>query len=431
MKTFSFFLILKLVARAFFVQGQSTQSQKQEQHYLIKTQQVVQEMKTSLIEESNIFGRKYTYEIPHDRDTTLIIANTTSITIPMQSFSYMDGKLAEGEIKVSVRLFENVWDMYRFGLMTHHDYHIPGLESMAMLHVEASVNNKPVKLAKDIIWHYRPVDKYDDIEHYDLFYSRDGKRWSDADTISRLSGKYFLSLRSRNKSKGFVFETFIPTYLMQYDRLRLAFSYDFVKEPNVILNRRLELVHNLSTGNDIATVIPNEQEALSFLSQIITDSIFDQTGKVNFYLPLGIDTGKIQFEEYYLGISPNSTIEMMAYINQLGYINIDKFLNSESSLIDFVVDSEIITNDTEVKLIFSNRKAILSGDQKLGKVTFKSIPQGEKVWLIIKHDRGNKIGYLVEEVSIQASLKLEKGLSYVDAEVAMDEIGKIIGAIGQ
>lgn len=66
---------------------------------------------------------------------------------------------------------------------------------------------------------------------------------------------------------------------------------------------------------------------------------------------------------------------------EIGRMNCDRFINSSSEKIDF----EVLVPKSKnifVKLVFTDYKTVMTGDEKNGKFMFKNIPENEKVKII-------------------------------------------------
>jgi hypothetical protein len=77
-------------------------------------------------------------------------------------------------------------------------------------------------------------------------------------------------------------------------------------------------------------------------------------------------------------------IELNNYVQvatKLGWINCDKFWDTEDEKIDFFVNTENLKN-TKMYLVFKDIKSIMTGYYQDGKIVFNNIPEGRKVKLI-------------------------------------------------
>ncbi|UOG74932.1 energy transducer TonB [Hymenobacter tibetensis] len=119
------------------------------------------------------------------------------------------------------------------------------------------------------------------------------------------------------------------------------------------------------------------------------------------------------FERQFTGstLSQASTGGISNYLfsaAQLGWINCDRFINSSEPLITFAVSED--DADTDIKLVFKNKRSVLAGERVGFQTRFRSVPQNEPATIIAIKQR-NGTTYLASLETILSD-RTEENLAF-------------------
>ncbi len=83
--------------------------------------------------------------------------------------------------------------------------------------------------------------------------------------------------------------------------------------------------------------------------------------------------------------------------SQLGWSNIDKFADIPPDKLVTMKINLKVANNVDCKLVFKNRRAIMSPTKMDSKYEFENVPKGEMVWIVaIKYTDGKPYLYMIE-----------------------------------
>lgn len=106
-----------------------------------------------------------------------------------------------------------------------------------------------------------------------------------------------------------------------------------------------------------------------------------------------------------------SVAELQYYIfdsKKLGWMNCDQFINPNPITTDFIVKVPKSEN-IFVKIIFTNYKTVMIGDEKKGKFTFENLPVDEPIKVIAIDEKDGKLLIIIENTKVsEVAFKLDK-----------------------
>ncbi|MFZ5554994.1 MAG: hypothetical protein ACOZCO_17925 [Bacteroidota bacterium] len=413
------------------------------------------------------------FTVSANTDTTIFGIQGTRIFIEKESFQFEDGTPVTGEVKLELKEFYKKSDILLADLSTEAGGRL--LETGGMLHITATSDGKAVEIRNDkrIVVHFPKEQGLD--KTMNLFYS--GKNSTDSsvadwsvDTVNLVKrtlklGSYGWWYPSNDDSTTYDFKpkNYVDTgyywnpidfYVSAYD-----FSESTKKEVETSMNKNgystlqswndygVECEMEISKSGYIRDPKINtrisasaKQEILQFLKglpqlepgknkygEIIERRglLFIQGGNV---VPLYKTREEYikSFDKKYAGyentpIKNMDDAEMNYYVfsvSKLGWINCDRFIESES-VTDFVVDVPV-SNDTKVKMVFSDIDGVLMAKAIEGKYVFQKVPAGSDVTIFAIKNTNGHFQTAFHEISISETPLNELAFK----ETTLDELKK-------
>jgi hypothetical protein len=385
-------------------------------------------------------------------DTTIFGEQGTRLFIEKGTFQFIDGTLVTDSIKVRLKEFYKKSDILLAELSTESNGKL--LETGGMLNITATANGKEIEIKRNkrIVIHFpKPKDSY---KQMNLFYS--GKNATDTsvtnweiDTVSLVKrtlkiGSYAWYHPSNDDSTKYDFtpKNFKDTgyYVNPLDLYlnKYSFSQETKKEIESTLNKTVYAT--LSFWNDYGIecemsitktgFIKNpkvnskvsqstRKEIIEFLKNLPQlepgknnkDEIIEREGLL--FIQGGSIVPLYKTEEEYVKSfnskyskyekTPIKNMDdaelnyFMFSVAKLGWINCDRFLESEKTVEYFVKAQE---KDTKVKMVFKDIDGVLIAKLTEGKFVFSKVPFGKQVTIVALKTMNGQLQTAFQEVTI-------------------------------
>ncbi|MES2544674.1 MAG: energy transducer TonB [Bacteroidota bacterium] len=371
------------------------------------------------------------YYTSNNKDTTIICAEKTKITIHENSFvSSKTGKEITGKVQISVKEYYKMSDILLAKLSTTSNGKL--LESGGMINITASSNNEECKLkeGKTIEIEFPTKKEKEGMQVFSGIRKKDGEiNWIlDEDAIQYnqdftntvdIMPIYPGGIR---KMQEFISNNIVVDENTKSGKVYATFVID--KQGNVTdakIDRGLDKNIDkevLRVVNKLKKFTPGKLKGIAvntFQTIPISIKMNDEVLYESYYTPPPTkEEIKDKFENEFKdnkslkNAGVNSINSYLLSSTQLGLINCDRFLN-EGVKINYAVNFNN-DSDTSVNLIFHSIKSFMSQSTISNGVLFKNIPIGEKITIVaIKYIRD--IPYLAVQYS-DTSSKLENGLVF-------------------
>jgi hypothetical protein len=110
--------------------------------------------------------------------------------------------------------------------------------------------------------------------------------------------------------------------------------------------------------------------------------------------------------------------------SDLGYANCDAFVNLKFYQLTTMKINLEVSDAIDCKLIFKNRRIILSADRESSHFKFKKIPRGEDVWIVaIKYVNGQPYLFMEETTVGSKDIDVEfKPLTIEELKLKLKEL---------
>ncbi|MGC4041777.1 MAG: energy transducer TonB [Flavobacterium sp.] len=355
--------------------------------------------------------------INNNKDTTIVCTEKTRIKISANSFAFADGSEASGKIAFSVKEFYRISDILLAKLSTTSNGNL--LETGGMLHIVATSNDKPcgLKRNKKIIIEFPRKEEKKDMQLFTGRWSNETTDWqliqnsidmnqtftnANVDVVPDFPGgmKKLYEFISRNinldeeMKSGQIYTSFVIDREGNATNVKilrgLGKSIDaevlrvMKKIPKFIPGKKDGIAVNVTYNLPIRITGPGPEE--------IDNS---QQTRSEFKKQFEQDYNKDNFQE----AGADQLTYYMFSSSSLGYINCDRFLNSNSNKIDYAFNFKD-DSQTSVYMIFHSMKSILTQFSNNSGVAFKNIPSNQKVSVFaIKYFNGKPFLGTMEDVT--------------------------------
>ncbi|SEP34351.1 TonB family C-terminal domain-containing protein [Flavobacterium sp. CF108] len=374
--------------------------------------------------------------INNNKDTTIVCAEKTKITISANSFIVSKTqKEVSGQIKISVKEYYSISDILLGRLSTTSNGKL--LETGGMLDINAvsGLEKCDLKKGKSI---EIEMPKKKEKERMQLFNGKrtnDQVNWQLAEVSINLN-KVYSKVDEMPVYPGgnqVLYKTLGNNIILPDEIISGRVTSTFVvdKEGNVT---NIKIIKGLSKEVDEAVV-----KAFKKLSKFIPGKVNGIPVNVQYSLPVNIHSDE-DGNNGYLSSTSNSSgsgnyevkktkaEEFGSYLfksAKLGFINCDRFLDyDESSKIDYVINFKNDSN-TSVSIIFHSIKSVMTGYSNGDNVSFNNIPSGEKITIFAIKYVDNK-PYLATQETGTSQQKLNNlAFEEVTPEKLKQEIKKL------
>ena len=398
--------------------------------------------KPSSANSENITFPTVEFTISATSDTTVFGQQGTRLFIEKGTFQFADGTPVTDSIKITLKEFYKKSDISLADLSTESNEKL--LETGGMLNITATSNGQEIELKADkrIVLHF--PKSQDNYKQMNLFYADKNasdssvSNW-DIDTVNLVKktlkiGSYAWYHPTHDDSTEYDFtpKNKIDTgyYFNRLDLYLNAYNFSTETKKEIESNLNKSVYSTLSSWNDYGIecemsitkegFIKNprinskvsqstRKEITAFLKnlpqlepgknkkgEIIERSglLFIQGGNI---VPLyksreeylkSFDNKYSRFEKRPIKNIDNAELEYYIFsVAKLGWINCDRFLESEKT-IDYIVQSPTST-DTKIKMVFNDIDGVLMAKTVDGKYVFSKVPFGRQVTIVaIKNTNG-------------------------------------------
>lgn len=377
------------------------------------------------------------FTISATSDTTVFGQQGTRLFIEKGTFQFTDGTPVTDSIIIKVKEFYKKSDITLADLSTESDGKL--LETGGMLNITATSKGQDIEIKSDkrIVAHFpKPKDSY---KQMNLFFAGNNSTDSsvtnwDIDTVSlvkatlRLSSwGYYWPSHIDSTEFEYIPKNFVDTgyYWNPIDLYVNAFNFSKATIEEVSSNG-VDMEFKIDKNGKIRNPIlkskvsdVTKKEILSFLNNLPEfnpgkdnkGNIIERTGT------LGISEGQIiplyKSREEYLSsfdkkysrfekqpIKNMNDAELNYYIfsvAKLGWINCDRFLESEKTVDYYVKNTE---KDTKIKMVFKDIDGVLMANSTDGKFVFSKVPIGRQVTIVAIKNTNGQFQTAFQEVTI-------------------------------
>lgn len=392
------------------------------------------------------------FTISATSDTTVFGQQGTRLFIEKGTFQFADGTPVTDSVKIKVKEFYKKSDITLADLSTESDGKF--LETGGMLNITASSNGKEIEIKNDkrIVVHF--PKQQNSYKQMNLFYSSKNANdtsvtnW-EVDTVNLVKrtlklGSYGWQCPEMDDSTSYDFKpkNYVDTgyywnpidfYVSAYN-----FSEQTKKETETFLNQRngsglweneygTECEMTISTDGKIRNLRINSKvskatknEILYFLQNIpVLEPGKNKFGKTierkgflfitgGNIIPLyktkeeylkSFNSKYSKYEKTPIKNIDNAELEYYIFsVAKLGWINCDRFLESEKTVDYFVKTEEV--KDTKIKMVFKDIDGVLMANSTNGKFVFSKIPIGRQVTIVAIKNTNGQFQTAFQEVTI-------------------------------
>ncbi len=420
------------------------------------------------------------FTIQADRDTTLICEEGTSIEIKANSFvSENTGEEIAGNVRITVQEYYDQADIVLAGLSTTSGDKL--LETGGMLHVEARAGKEKcvIKPGRNVQVGFPYSEKKEDMT---LFYGKQtGTRidWR----LANDSGKdevviVMVSSLSEQETETFLIVEEMPEFpegslaLRSYIDQNAIIPFSVLKDcvqgkvdmqflvSNTGAVKNIRVLRSSNNLLDKAAVYmvskmpkwkPGMQRgnpvnvlyrlSVSFLipegelSKEYSDKAkqLDENLKAfNYDVDAGFYRNNMEFSEIEKKVKKGeldevSVSDINRYVfsaTRLGWLNCDRFYQSNVPLIDFSIP---VDNKGEVMatVVFNRFKAIVRGRKQQGEIVYHNMPLGEEITIVAVKTEGSKMYLAVEKTVVANNSKLVLDYKKVTMKLLRKEMTKL------
>lgn len=385
-------------------------------------------------------------------DTTVFGQQGTRLFIEKGTFQFTDGTPVTDSIKIKVKEFYRKSDITLADLSTESEGKL--LETGGMLNITATSKGQKIeiKVDKRIVVHFpKPKDSY---EQMNLFFADKNSTDStvsswDIDTVNLVKktlkiGSYAWYPPSWTDDTNYDFspKKFTDTgyYWNKLDLYLNAYNFSPETRKEIESNLNKSVYSTLSSWNDYGIesemtidksgFIKNpkvnskvskstKQEIVTFLKnlpqlepgknnkgEIIERSglLFIQGGNI---IPLfkteeeylkSFDSKYSKYEKTPIKNIDNAELEYYIFsVAKLGWINCDRFLESEKT-VDYFVNTK--DKDAKIKMVFKDIDGVLMASSTNGKFIFSKVPIGRQVTIVAIKNTNGQFQSAFQEVTI-------------------------------
>lgn len=331
------------------------------------------------------------FELNTSLDTTLICKQGTVLTIPRSSF-LIASNLAEvtGAITLQVKEYYSISDILSARLTTHSGDNI--LETGGMLFIQASSDGELCKLkdSSPIEISFPFAEKKDSMYLFTGSWINKKIDWEKlSEQNAPLEDKLEEAIFKGNIERFFSINTAFEDSLSDRninERVLIDFEISEIGKASIlkIRNTKDEIVKKIITKafDKMPLWKPAKRNGSSIKSTKTLPVIFlyDERKTDNTVF-------KDNFENTFTDTTINTTKASVirSYIfstSKLGWINCDRFLNSQKPKTDFYVSCGNYT-DIDIKLVFHSFKSVLDGYVTNSICRFQGIPANENVTVVV------------------------------------------------
>lgn len=393
------------------------------------------------------------FTISPTSDTTVFGKQGTRLFIEKGTFQFADGTPVSDSIKINIKEFYKKSDIALADLSTESNGNL--LETGGMLNISATSKGKEIEIKSDkrIVVHFPKSE--DSYKQMNLFYSGENSTDSSVttwkvDTINLVKrtlklGSYGWQWPEMDDSTGYDFKpkNYVDTgyYWNPLDFYVSAFN--FTEQTKKEIERNLNQTNSRGLGSfngygiecemtiSVDGKIRNprvnskvskatKDEIISFLKNIpILEPGKNKLGKVierkgYLFITGGniIPLYKTQ-EEYLKSFSnkyskyekepikniDNAELEYYIFsVAKLGWINCDRFLESEKTM-DYYVQTPI-SKDIKIKMVFKDIDGVLMANSTDGKYIFSKVPIGRQVTIVAIKNTNGQFQTAFQEITI-------------------------------
>jgi hypothetical protein len=392
------------------------------------------------------------FTISATSDTTVFGQQGTRFFIEKGTFQFADGAPVTDSIKIKVKEFYKKSDITLADLSTESDGKL--LETGGMLNITATSNGQEIEIKNDkrIVVHF-PKEQ-NSYKQMNLFYSSKNAtdtsvtNW-EVDTLNLVKqtlklGSYGWQWPEMNDSTDYDFKpkNYVDTgyFWNPIDFYVSAFNFteQTKKEIETNLNKTnssglgsfngygIECEMTISTEGKIRNPHVNSKvtkgtkdEILSFLKNIpVLEPGKNKFGKIierkgylfitgGNIIPLfktqeeylkSFNSKYSKYEKTPIKNVDNAELEYYIFsVAKLGWINCDRFLESEKT-IDYFVNTQ--EKDTKIKMVFKDIDGVLMANSTDGKFVFSKVPIGRQVTIVAIKNTNGHFQTAFEEVTI-------------------------------
>lgn len=376
--------------------------------------------------------------INNQKDTTIICAEKTKITITANSFvSVKTGSEIKGKIKISVKEYYTIADIILGRLSTTSNGNL--LETGGMLDINAIANEEKcdLKKGKTIALSFPKKSNKDEMQLFNGIWNKDEINWI-VDKNSVDLNKIFIDVDEKPVYKGgneALYKFIGRNYRIPDDEISGKIYTSFVvdKEGNVT---NIKIKKGLSREADDQAI-----RVLKKLEKFTPGKIKGVPVNVMYNIPITIRaedsdlatsrnySNKSVLEPYVTKTDENIKADEINYYmfnsTKLGYINCDRFLNYIPSM---VINYGVIVEDesnVSINIIYHRFKSIMRGALSPKKVVFYNSLLREKITIVaIKYSEGKPFLAIKETTTSEKSAK-DLQFNPVTPEELKEEIIKL------
>lgn len=399
-------------------------------------------------------------------DTLITCAKGTKLYFEKNSFTYPNGKLASGSINLQIKECYSLADFISEDLTTTSNGEI--LESGGMIHIQVTDENDSILILKEGAEYGLFFPKESKSEDMYTFY---GDRNEDSVldwTIAPVSSSPVQTVQPANPGSliSLSCKLAITSYTTQIGKKSV--DWKFQNQPGDVYtyfdsifdktndtfnfmcgtDQSIELTLTIDKNGDVVKLFfvqSTNPQADSIVSSFIQNlPLFDMTKMGDSWTSDNFNLGfsaqnvvdhseyKSAFEEQYKSFKDKAVeqvpqAELNYYVlsaTQMGWINCDRFWNTEAPKEDFFVsiDSQ---KETSVYLVFREIRSLMNGKLLNSKMKFDKIPIGSSVKLIgIQYNGGKPFMAIANTTTKNQDYKLDNF-----KEFTLDELEQELNSI--
>jgi hypothetical protein len=409
------------------------------------------------------------FTISSSSDTTLFSKQGTRLFIEKGTFQFADGTPVIDSIRIELKEFYKKSDILLANLSTESNEKL--LETGGMLNITATSNGKKLEIKDDkrIVVHFpKPKDSFKEMS---LFFAE--KNASDSsvtnwniDTVSLVKkslkiGSYAWYYPSEKDSTEYSFTpkkyTDTGYYWNPLDLYLNAFNFSKETKKEIESNLNKTVYNTLPTWNDYGIecemsitkegFIKNprvnskvsqatKKEIIQFLKNLPQlepgknekDEIIERSGLLFIQggniIPLyksreeylkSFDNKYSRFEKKTIKSIDDAELEYYIFsVAKLGWINCDRFLESEKT-IDYLVKTPT-SKDVKIKMVFKDIDGVLMAKAVYGNYIFSKVPDGKQITIVAIKNEDGKFQTAFQNITI--SSKPLENLTFKESTLA-------------
>lgn len=376
--------------------------------------------------------------ISNDKDTTIVCAEKTKITIKANSFaSVKTGAGISGKVKLSVKEYYKMSDILLARLSTTTNGKL--LETGGMLNITASSGNENLRLkkGKTIDIEFPRKEEKEGMQLYTGNWKGSQLNWNLVQNSVDLNQVF--STATLEKSPEFpggmrLFYKYISNNIQLPDGLTggKIISRFIIDRNGKVTNT--QIIRGLRRDID-AEVLRCLRKSPNF----IPGKLNGMPVNVSYTLPITISSTETEdspkeiqanFEETYTDKNLNKAeaTEISNYLfssSELGWINCDRlWRNSTAPKVDYIVNFDKIS-ETSVNLVFHRFKSMMGYTNQSGSALFYNIPSGEDVTIVAIKFFDGKPYLAIKDSKTSAKREMDLAFKPVSMEMLKSEMKKL------